>query len=376
MKARAVVLFIALSAQRTLAASLQITSPAQGGAVSGLTRLEATVDPGDMESRIDEVTFTVDGDLACRVKTSPFICEWDAGATIKPHHIRAVATLRGGGRLVANASTGEIDLTLGVALELVQVTATVTDARGRLVRGLKPEEFRVLEDGAPQQISHFIGEDSPREIVVAVDMSGSMIKAMPRVRRAVQGFLSALRRDDHLTLLAFNDGIFTLARRETDAFARARSVDRLSGWGGTALYDVILKSLDLLDQRKGRKALVVFSDGEDTASRSTIVEIERHAERSDAPIYMIGQGRGTTEAGLKRILDQLARVTGGRAFYTDDPDDLKGVFATIVDELSSQYVLAYPAANPGADGAWHSIQVTAGQAHTVRARKGYRAGPR
>jgi Ca-activated chloride channel family protein len=287
-----------------------------------------------------------------------------------------VATLQGGERLVAARRTRTVDLTLAVDVELVQVTATVTDRDGELVLGLLPRDFRVFEDGKRQQVSHFVGADEPREIVVAVDMSGSMVEAMPWVREAVRGFLAALRPDDRVTLLAFNDSIFTLARPDADPATRTRAIERLAAWGGTALHDVILKGYDVLDRIKGRKALVVFSDGDDESSRATVAEVEKRAERSDSPVYMIGQGRGTKEANLRRILDHLARMSGGRAFYTDQPDELQGVFATIVEELQSQYVLAYASTREGEDDAWHTIKVEAGEGRLVRARQGYRAGRR
>jgi Ca-activated chloride channel family protein len=250
------------------------------------------------------------------------------------------------------------------------------DGRGRLVRGLPRSVFRVFEDDAPQEISHFLGPDEPREIVVAVDMSGSMNEAMPRVREAVAAFLAALRPDDHVTLLAFNDGIFTLARRETDPAVRERAASSLTAWGGTALHDVILRGMEALAPRKGRKALVVFSDGDDESSRATMEDVRERAEMSDAPAYMIGLGRGAREAEYRAILGDLARMSGGRAFHTEDPAELREVFASIADELDSQYVLAYASTRPERDGAWRALRVEAGRDRQVRARQGYRAEAR
>jgi Ca-activated chloride channel family protein len=368
---------VGLSGSLTLgsagAATLRITSPPPETPISGPTTFQAELEPEELATQITRLTLSVDGQLACSLDKPAFVCEWDAGANVVPHHLRAVATLRSGARLVASTRTPGIDLSLSVAVNLVQVTAVVTDAKGRLLRDLRPESFRVFEDGVPQPVSHFLGVDAPREIVVAVDMSGSMAPAMARVRRAVQGFLGALKTEDRVTLLAFNDGIFTLTRRESEPAARVRAVERLHAWGGTALYDVILKGYEILDTTKGRKALVVFTDGEDESSRATIEDVERRVERSDTPLYMIGQGRGTKDPTLKSVLGQLARMGGGRAFHTDDPAELPGVFAGILDELSSQYVLAYAASNTSPDGQWRAIRVEVGEGRLVRARQGYRA---
>jgi len=211
---------------------------------------------------------------------------------------------------------------------------------------------------------------------VAVDMSSSMTDAMPQVRKAVRAFLGALRPDDQLTLLAFNDNVFTLARRETDAGARLRAVERLAPWGGTALYDVLMRAMDLLSHRKGRKVLVVFTDGEDQSSRSSLADVERRAEVNDAPIYMIGQGRATTDGKLRDVLEKLARMSGGRAFHTDRLDELEPAFAQIVDELDNQYLLGYVPSNAERDGSWRRIRLEVeGSGRKVRARQGYRALP-
>jgi Ca-activated chloride channel family protein len=213
--------------------------------------------------------------------------------------------------------------------------------------------------------------------VVAVDMSGSMGDAMTACRQAVKQFLAGLRPDDQVTLLAFNDNIFTLAERETDPAARLRAVDRLAPWGGTALHDVVLRSLDLLDQKRGRRALVLFTDGEDRSSHSTVEDVARRVEVSAAPIYVIAQGQGMRERELKAALDRLADVSGGRAFFTDSIEELPAVFAGILEDLANQYLLAYDPANPQRDGSWRTIKVEIeGPGNRVRARQGYRATPR
>jgi Ca-activated chloride channel family protein len=285
--------------------------------------------------------------------------------------------MRDGRRVVANVRTKGERFAPGVEVEVVQVAATVTDRSGKFVPGLGKDAFRILEDGAPQPVTHFIGAGTARELVVAVDMSGSMGDAMSACRAAVKQFLAGLRADDQVTLLAFNDSIFTLAQRETDPAARARAVDRLAPWGGTALHDVILRSLDLLDRQRGRRALVLFTDGEDRSSHSTVADVERRIEVSAAPIYVIAQGQGMREGELKRVMNRLADVSGGRAFFTDSIDELPQVFAGILEDLANQYLLAYDPANPTRDGSWRAIKVEVqGAGQKVRARQGYRATPR
>jgi VWFA-related protein len=364
--------------------ALRITSPARGAVVAGTTALRAEVDPA-LADAVVRVDFRLDGQPFCVRERPPFECEWDAGSSPGAHVVRAAALLKDGRRLVASLRTaapaplavnrrGRFTLTSDV--DVVQVVATVTDDRGRFVGNLGMDAFRIWENDVPQPVTHLIGQDSPREVVVAVDMSSSMTEAMPQVRQAVRTFLGALRPDDHVTLLAFNDAVFTLARRESDPAARARAVERLAPWGGTALYDMLLKAMDLLATRRGRKVLVVFSDGEDQSSRAALEDVQRRAETNDAPVYMIGQGRGATDRKLREILEKMAHMSGGRSFHTEDPRELQGVFAAIVEELENQYLLGYQPSNAAKDGSWRRIRVEAGKDHRVRARQGYRAVPR
>src|SRR5207245_11186237 len=163
-------------------------------------------------------------------------------------------------------------------VDVVQVTVTVTDGRGHFVRGLPRAAFHVAEDGQPQSISHFASEDVPLELIVAVDISGSMTPAMPKLKKAVKEFLGAVPRQNIVTLLGFNDNIFTIMRRTTDASERVSAVDRLAPWGSTALYDVILRGIDMLGRQTGRKAVIVFTDGEDQGCHAGILDVDMRVQ--------------------------------------------------------------------------------------------------
>lgn len=361
----------ALVAQQPAAPSLSITTPEDGSYVSGPFVIRVAVTPF---AEVRRVSFFADGRIACDVQLPPFECSWDAGSVVKDHLIRVVATFANGTRLVQNVRTKGVDYAEHVDVDVVQVTATVSDSDGRFVRGLKKESFRVFEDGVPQSVTHFAAQDIPLELVVAVDVSQSMTAAMPQAKAAVAKFLTALRPQDSVTVLAFNDNIFTLARATTDPAARLRAVSRLAPWGGTALYDVIVKSLELLGRQQGRRAVIVFTDGEDQSSSATLQLVEQRVEASDAILYMIGQGRGTRERKLKDILERLARVSGGRAFDTERIEKLEVAFGNIIEELSNQYLLAYPPLNTKRDGSWRRIKVELNDnRHKIRARQGYRA---
>ena len=223
----------------------------------------------------------------------------------------------------------------------------------------------------------FVSEDVPLEIIVAVDVSGSMKDAMPKVKESVKKFLNAIKPTDRVTVLGFNDSVFTLARPIVDLATRLKAIDRLAPWGGTALYDVVVQAIDLLGRQTGRRALIVFTDGEDLNSRVPIEVAERRLETSDAVLYPIGQGRAPHLQSLKSILERLARKSGGQAYFGDNVDKLDGVFAEILDELSNQYLLGYVPKNLARDGQWRAVSVKLpGKDYRIRARQGYRAAPR
>ena len=359
---------------RQAPARLVIVSPAPESYITGPVMLQVRTGRPD---QVRQVTFFADGRSVCTIVSPPFECAWDAGAGIREHVIRAVATLVNGERLVATTRTRSAGYTESVEVEVVQVTATVTDDDGRFVKDLTRDRFRVREDNVPQRLTAFVGENVPLEIVVAVDVSQSMTDAMPTLKTAVRTFLQALRPSDQVSLLAFNDIIFTLARRSVDPAVRVRAVDRLAPWGGTALYDAILLGLNTVGRQPGRRALVVFSDGEDQNSVATLQRVQSRLERSDATIYTIGLGRSVRDHALAQVLAQMSDMSGGRSFLIDRVDELEAVFADIVEELSNQYLLSYASSNDRRDGTWRRIQVdVTGADYNVRHRQGYRApGP-
>jgi VWFA-related protein len=361
------------AAQDTASPEVQILSPGQDAFVSGPTLLRARVQPPEAAAT---VIFFVDGRQVCALTKLPFECEWDPGPSIREHQVRLVVNLLSGGRLVEAVRTKSLDVVETVDVDVVQVTVTVADSRGRFVKGLPKSAFRVSEDGRPQTISHFASENVPLELLVAVDISGSMTPAMPKLKTAVKTFLTAVPSENQLTLLAFNDTLFTLTRRATDPAERVKAVDRLAPWGSTALYDAILRGVELLGRQTGRRALIVFSDGEDQGSHATIGDVERRLQASDIVLYMIGQGRGTTLDSLKKVLQRLATPTGGRALFTENIDELQGAFDELLDELSNQYLLAYPPSAARHDDKWHRITVDVEGRYDVRARQGYRASSR
>ena len=356
----------------TAAAPIAIVSPTGETYISGVTILRAAVDPA---VTVQSVTFFVDGRQFCSLTEPPFECDWDAGSTVSAHLVRLVVTPTAGDRLVKILRTKGLGYADRVNVEAIQVTVTVTDDNGRFVGGIPRASFRVLEDGKLQPVTYFASEDVPLELVVAVDISGSMTTSMAKMKTAVKAFLGAVPSRHQVTLLGFNDSVFALTRKTTDPAERVRAVDRLAPWGATALYDVIVRAVDMLGRQVGRKALVVFSDGEDQGSHVSLEDVERKLQASDVTLYMIAQGRGISQDYLKKTMQRLTVPTGGRTFTTDSVDQLHGAFAELLDELSNQYLLGYQPSNTTRDDTWREIKVLVDGRPNVRARQGYRAAP-
>lgn len=376
LSALAIPALVSLAVSPSQVPTLRITSPAADDIMTGGTRLEAVVSPEEIVPAVQSVTFFANGHLVCTAERPPFGCAWDPGAIIRGNHIRAVATLADGRRLVANVHTKDLGYAERVRTEAVLVPVIVTE-RGQFVRGLKQQDFQVFEDGVRQPIASFVNEDATLDLVLAVDVSGSMEHALPEVKAAVKQFLSKLRAGDSATVVGFNDTFFIAAEREKDRRVREEAVDLLSSWGGTALYDATVRTLEMVSHDWGRKGVIIFSDGDDQNSLTTRSAALARVQASDAMLYTVGFGSGATVPGLRSNLETYATSTGGRAFFPRSAKELDGVFDHIVTELANQYVLSYASTNPKPDGGWRDIkvQVRSGK-YDIRARRGYRAnGP-
>jgi Ca-activated chloride channel homolog len=263
-------------------------------------------------------------------------------------------------------------------IELTSISATVTDRDGRLIPDVAREAFEVYEDGQLQTISQFSHERVPVGLGVLIDISDSMFgKRIQDARAAVERFLfDLLDPEDQFFLLAFNHkprGL-TAWTRERDEVRRA--LDGLRPSGGTAIYDAIFEALPILDRRtRERAALLIISDGADTASTATLRDVRSALLRNDVFVYAIAIDSADAKAINARVnVDALRDITnqsGGRTEVVRNSADLADATARIADELNNQYLIGYTSPK-GADGAYHSIRVkVAGTDYRVRTRNGY-----
>jgi Ca-activated chloride channel family protein len=366
----AAVLFLGSAAGQAPQPSLRILSPLDGSYVSDEVVIRAAIQPE--ATSVERMEFFGDTRLLCTIKGRPFECAWDAGAQLREHLVRVVAHLAGGRRVVAIVRTKNLGYAESVEVDMVRVTVVVLDGT-RFVRGLPRSAFRVLEDDVRQPISLFESQNVPLELVVGVDISDSMTDAIGQVKEVVKRFFSRLRPTDRVTLVVFNENFFLPPA--LDLAGRLNAVDSLAPWGMTSLHDTIIRSFDMLGKQAGRRGMVIFTDGEDTASHATAEQVERRADSSDAVLYMIGQGQAVDSPALKTLCERLARKSGGRAFFPRRIESLGETFDQILEELSNQYLITYPPPSQRRDDKWHQIRVeVADRRYQVRARQGYRFG--
>jgi Ca-activated chloride channel family protein len=267
-------------------------------------------------------------------------------------------------------------------IELTSIAATVTDRDGRLITDLPREAFEVFEDGERQVVTQFIHDRVSVGLGVLLDISDSMFgKRIRDARTAVDRFLfQLLDPADEFFLMAFNH-----RPRPLTGWTRAqddvrRALDGLRPTGGTAIYDAIFEALPIVDRRtRQRAALLVISDGADTASSATLRELRSALLRSDTFVYAIAIDSADPRAINTRInaeaLREITAETGGRTEIVRTSEEMIDACQRIADELNSQYILGYTSSKAG-DGKYHSIRVRiAGTEHRVRALIGDVATP-
>jgi VWFA-related protein len=308
-------------------------------------------------------------------------------------------------------------------IELVNVTAWVTDRRGRFVSGLQKEDFTIFEDGQPREVTYFSNERVPVSLGLVLDASGSMTPdKMSAARSAIDRFVyDLLGADDELFVLEFANRPRLTLGWTTDRRAISQAVARVSPSGGTAMYDAVAEAVPVaLRGAHDKKALLVISDGNDTNSEIAAGELRRIIREAEVLVYAIGVdgtlvpprvaprawpplppppprfpmppgrgpqrpfppiippvigGGGTSMPNGERVdagaLRQITDDSGGRTEIVRGFGDLGNATIRIADELSKQYYLSYASAGRR-DGRWHDIRVEVkGRDVVVRARRGY-----
>ncbi len=247
--------------------------------------------------------------------------------------------------------------------DLVSLPVTVTDAYNRLVTGLDRQHFEVYEDKVKQEISFFSDDDSPVNLGIVFDVSGSMKGKLDRARDALKAFIQTSHSDDDFFLVGFNQRANLLAEF-TDGDALANKLTLVDPKGQTALYDAAYLGIEKVKQgRHSRNAILLISDGQDNSSRYTYGELRKLLKEAGVQIYCIGivemggAAGGTLDMQGQAILEEIAQTTGGKAFFPRSSAELEDATTRIALELRHQYSIGYNPTNVKRDGQWHKIKV-------------------
>ncbi len=270
------------------------------------------------------------------------------------------------------------DDVITVDSSIVLINAAVTDAAGRAVPGLLQKHFQVFEDGVQQDIKNFAAEQTPFAAVILIDSSGSMESRVSMARSAAIRFLDGLRGTDMAAVYKFDSKV-ELLQEFSNSRDIVEKVYELKADGMTLLNDAVFEAAMALNKRsEARRAIIVLSDGEDTKSRHSSESALREALGAGATIYTVDMS-SADENNSRRVLNQgvlknFATKTGGTFVEAGGGPTLRDAFKRIVEELGSQYTLAYQPKEAKKDGKFHTIEVRISRpALTIRTRKGYQA---
>jgi Ca-activated chloride channel family protein len=257
-------------------------------------------------------------------------------------------------------------------VRLVEVYASVFDHHGRYLDGLPAGSFRLLDEGLPQPIVSFESNQSSLSCAILLDTTGSMFRALPGVKNAVLRLIDEFRGENSAAIYSFNTSLQVLQDFTSDKSALKTAVLRTRAAGETALFDSISQAAMAIGKRNGKKAMIVFTDGDDNASVLNANAALSRVKKLGIPIYSIAEGEAVTSPALSRGLKDISQVTGGVPYTVKKPKDVETVFQDISEDLQHGYMLTYKP--PLAQGfGWRKIQlVVNGQKdYRLRAREGY-----
>ncbi len=271
--------------------------------------------------------------------------------------------------------------------DLITLTVTVTDTYGRFVTGLGKNAFTIFDEKTPQEITYFSDEDAPVSLGVIFDVSGSMSgDKIMRAREALQRFIETRLTRDEYFLIGFNNRAQLLLDRTRDSDALLNKLTFIQTKGQTALYDAAYLGVERVTRGTHQKrAVLLISDGQDNSSRYTFNELRRLLKETDVIIYAVGIVSSHDDSSLgytgRSILEELAGVSGGKAFFPSTSAEMNDTFERIALELRTQYSIGYRPTNFANDGKWHKIKIKVQPPRGfprlfVRGREGYYATAR
>jgi Ca-activated chloride channel homolog len=336
---------------------VRITSPPRGTRANGPVNVTADVAVPEGES-LSKMEFYSNDRRVATLYQAPWQQIVPVAKTGSLGYVRVVGTLEDGVVAEDLRYINAPEYISEVNVDAVELYTTVT-RNNRPVEGLEAKNFRILEDGKPQQIAQFERMTNiPLTVGVAIDTSASMIDNLPEAEKAAVDFLdSTLAGKDRAFTMSFDDTPYTLCKLTADRSRLDRSFAGLRAEGSTALYDAIVYALFQFQGVKGKRALVLLTDGKDTTSQYDFDTLLDYVKKAGVSVYAIGLHIAGTELEVKSKLHRISETSGGTTFYVDSPKNLARVYRQINDELRTQYLLTYYSSGAGGSNKWRKVEV-------------------
>jgi Ca-activated chloride channel homolog len=283
-----------------------------------------------------------------------------------------ICTLVAGFSLIVAVHAQE-EFSLKVDVRLVEVYATVFDHKGQYVDGLHRDNFEVHDEGKPQEIAGFETESGALSCAILLDTSGSMAQSLPRVKNSIVKFIDELDPRDTVAVYGFNERLAVRQEFTTDRDMAKRSVLRTRAEGGTALFDALAQVSLEASARSGKKAIILFTDGDDNLSILTADSAVTRAKKLGIPLYAIASGEANRSKNLMKVLEKLSQRTGGMSYEVKESKDINRIFLEITEDLKHLYMISYHAPPVGLGENWRAIDliVHGVNKYRVRAKEGY-----
>jgi VWFA-related protein len=263
--------------------------------------------------------------------------------------------------------------TLSVNVQMVEVYVSVSDSKANQVQHLEKSDFEVLEDGVKQNVELFEPQSAGMNIALLIDTTGSMLQQLPYVKNAVIELLSLVGADNDVGLFSFSNRLTTLQPFTKDRNAVLSALLKTKASGSTALYDAMAQLARDLSKSGGKKAILLFTDGNDNTSVLTVESAVSIIRRIGVPIYTVAEGDLLKDHGALTRLKEISETTNGVAFESRKPDDLRDIFGRIGKDLQHLYLLGYYSSNADQKAEWRkiSVRLPKNTQLKLRAKEGY-----
>ncbi|HYK43276.1 MAG TPA: VWA domain-containing protein [Thermoanaerobaculia bacterium] len=348
---------------------VRILSPEKGAKATGPTRVVAAVVTPEGKN-LQKLEFYSNESRVATLYQPPFEQTVNIKDAKTLGYVRIVGTLDDGTVAEDLRYVNAPAYISEVSVDAVELYTSVTD-KGRPVPGLQASNFKIFEDGVIQKVESFeYVKNLPISIGVMIDTSASMLESLPEAEQAAISFLDySIGPKDRAFTISFDNEPYVLSKLTNRKDKLYRSMAGLRAEGSTALYDAIVFGLYQFTGVKGKKALVILTDGKDTTSKFDFDTTLEYVRKAGIQVYGIGLKISGAELDVKYKLNKLANVSGGQTFYIDSAKHLDAVYKQINEELRSQYLLTYYSTNTNAKEQWRKVEVkvepTSLQARTI-----------